>query len=257
MRFTDNASISASAMDDADILAGTDVSDSSDKKFTLGNLGAWFLSTYAGQTLAGAAQTVKAAIDKYALNSYMELGDTIESSSDLNNFVVTGKYSAGTSVATTLVNCPTSVGFSMYVEVFTSTGKKQTLIDNNGATWTRYNISNNTTSWSTWAKEPVAADITAISNKLGVFNRAVSATVSGGSTYDATGLASGVYVAITVRLNHTSLLYDGLFLCTIGATNSHFSTILQPTNLSLSVGGAKISVTNSGTAAFALIIYRV
>lgn len=257
MRFTDNASISTSAMDDADILAGTDVSDGVDKKFTLGNLGAWFLSTYVGQTLAGAAQTVKAAIDKYAMNSYMELGSEIESNSDLNNFIDTGKYSAGTTVAASLTHCPTDVGFSMYVEIFTSAGKKQTLIDNDGATYTRYNIANNTTSWSAWAKQPVATDITAISSKLGPFNRAVSTTVASGTTYNASGLASGLYIAITGRTSHTSVLYDGMFLCSIGSSSSHFSTILQPSNLSLAVSGATITVTNNGTSPFALIIYRV
>lgn len=244
-------------MADADILAGSDVSTSNDKKFTLANLGAWFLSTYAGQMLAGAAQSVKAAIDKYALNSYMELGDGIESNSDLNNFINVGKFSAGTSTVSTLTHCPTSVGFSMYVEIFTAGGKKQTLIDNNGDTYTRTNISNNTTSWTSWAKEPTRAEISAITSQIGVLRRAVSTTVASGATYDATGLASGVYFAITARLNHTSVLYDGLYLCSIGATNSHCSAVLTPSNLTVTVGGATISATNNGTSPFALIIYRV
>lgn len=65
MRFTDNPELNYSNMDGADILAGTDVSVSptADRKFTLAGLAKWLLETYAGSTIAGSAQSIKAAID--------------------------------------------------------------------------------------------------------------------------------------------------------------------------------------------------
>lgn len=63
MRFSDNVELTAANMADADILAGTDVSADADKKFSLAGLGEWFLNRYNGQTLAGASQSVKSAID--------------------------------------------------------------------------------------------------------------------------------------------------------------------------------------------------
>lgn len=278
MRFADNPAMSASGVATNDILVGTDVSDGTDKKITFSNLGKWIISTYAGETIAGDQQPVKfavddlktqvdgiatdiggieTAVDTLSSNSYMDLGTSIASSDDLNLFIDVGKYSASSSVAATLSHCPTTVGFSMYVELFTSSGKKQTVIDNNGDTFTRVNISGNTTSWSAWREIPAESEITAITSQIGVFRRAVSTTVAGGTTYDATGLASGIYIVITARTAHTSTLYDGFFLCSIGGTNSHMSTILAPSNLTVTVGAATITATNNGTAQFALIIYRV
>jgi len=65
MRFTDNASIESSAMMTDDILAGTDVSEGADKKFTLANLGAWFLENFNG-TIGGKSQSVLNAIESKA-----------------------------------------------------------------------------------------------------------------------------------------------------------------------------------------------
>ena len=65
MRFTDNASIESSAMMTDDILAGTDVSEGTDKKFTLANLGAWFLENFNG-TIGGKSQSVLNAIESKA-----------------------------------------------------------------------------------------------------------------------------------------------------------------------------------------------
>lgn len=72
MRFTDNASITSANMASDDILAGTDVSASADKKFSLANIADWLLNKFNGLSLAGSQQTVKSALD--SLNS--NLGDT-------------------------------------------------------------------------------------------------------------------------------------------------------------------------------------
>lgn len=67
MRFTDNAELTAANMTNTDILAGTDVSAQTDKKFSLAGLADWFLNRFAGLSLAGQNQSVKAALD--GLNS--------------------------------------------------------------------------------------------------------------------------------------------------------------------------------------------
>lgn len=64
MRFTDNSELTAANMAGSDILAGTDVSTATDKKFTLSGLAKWFIETYTGSTIGGSAQSVKAAVDK-------------------------------------------------------------------------------------------------------------------------------------------------------------------------------------------------
>lgn len=64
MRFTDNQSLDTASMANLDILAGTDVSSGTDKKFTLANLASWFLGQFNGLSLAGNNQTVQAAIDE-------------------------------------------------------------------------------------------------------------------------------------------------------------------------------------------------
>jgi len=70
MRFTDNAELTAANMANADILAGTDVSASTDKKFTLSGLADWFLNRFTGLSLAGKNQSVKSALDE--LNSTVD-----------------------------------------------------------------------------------------------------------------------------------------------------------------------------------------
>ncbi len=75
MRFTDNAELTSANMANADILAGTDVSASTDKKFTLSGLADWFLNRFTGLSLAGKNQSVKAAIDE--LNSTIALTPTV------------------------------------------------------------------------------------------------------------------------------------------------------------------------------------
>lgn len=67
MRFTDNAELTAENMTNTDILAGTDVSEQTDKKFSLAGLADWFLNRFTGLSLAGKNQSVKAALDE--LNS--------------------------------------------------------------------------------------------------------------------------------------------------------------------------------------------
>lgn len=67
MRFTDNAELTAANMTNTDILAGTDVSEQTDKKFSLAGLADWFLNRFTGLSLAGNNQSVKAALD--GLNS--------------------------------------------------------------------------------------------------------------------------------------------------------------------------------------------
>lgn len=103
MRFTDNAELTAANMTDTDILAGTDVSAQTDKKFSLAGLADWFLNRFTGLSLAGQNQSVKAALD--GLNStmgvlqnqsvYMGAAGTKEIDLTLGQYIVTiGKFNA-------------------------------------------------------------------------------------------------------------------------------------------------------------------
>lgn len=81
-----------------------------------------------------------------------KLGTVIKSNTDLNDVVKEGKYfCAASSVAITLVNCPVTVGFSMYVlkQGGTNRGYMQMIVAN------------------------------PISNKLNIYNRFVSVSTSG------------------------------------------------------------------------------
>lgn len=77
MRFTDNAELTAENMTNTDILAGTDVSEQTDKKFSLAGLADWFLNRFTGLSLAGKNQSVKAALDE--LNSTFDSGTWVPS----------------------------------------------------------------------------------------------------------------------------------------------------------------------------------
>lgn len=120
MRFTDNASITSANMANDDILAGTDVSASADKKFSLANIADWLLNKFNGLSLAGSQQTVKSALD--SLNSNLMHADrgtiAITSGQNLNDFVTVGTYyCSSATVAASLVNCPlANSGFKLVVE---------------------------------------------------------------------------------------------------------------------------------------------
>lgn len=221
------------------------------RKTPLSRLANYVLNKFASLSLAGAAQTVKAAIDavfntveNVKTNSYMELGTTIAKNTNINTIIDVGKYSSTSATAATLTNCPTTVGFSMYVELFTSAGKKQTIIDNNGYTYTRINISNNTTSWTAWTT-------------FGPMNRLINGTITGGTTLTESNLTAGMYLIFTSRSNNTSVAFDTVHLCTVGNSNSHFKAILSATNITVAVSAKTISVTNNGASDCAIIGYRI
>lgn len=72
-------------------------------------------------------------------NSYAETGGEIPDNSDLNLYLTYGKYYARTAVsAATMINCPTSQGFSMYVIRRTASGYTQLIMDNSGRIFLRY-----------------------------------------------------------------------------------------------------------------------
>lgn len=126
MRFTDNAELTAPNMENADILAGTDVSADTDKKFTLEGLAKWIVEYYDGSSLAGNEQTLKDAIDNGGgggggdtpVSWFFTLAaNEIATGADLNSITSIGTYRAsGSAVSSTLQNCPISdQGFVMRV----------------------------------------------------------------------------------------------------------------------------------------------
>lgn len=117
MRFTDNAAITTDNMATDDILAGTDVSASADKKFSLANLANWFLNKFTGLSLAGSQQTVKSALD--SLNSNLIVPPTaarISVNSDLNDYKTEGVFGvASDSDAATIANIPRNASGKLIV----------------------------------------------------------------------------------------------------------------------------------------------
>lgn len=78
-----------------------------------------------------------------------DTGTTISSNTNLNTLTVFGKYYCGNSAtAQTLTNCPTTIGFSMFVERNASTYTRQTIYDNEGNMFIRTLTSGGT--WNAW-----------------------------------------------------------------------------------------------------------
>lgn len=67
----------------------------------------YIMENYNGSTLAGSAQTPKAAIDALNSKNILNLGTSIPANSDLNNYTTFGNYFS--SSASGLTNSPTSV----------------------------------------------------------------------------------------------------------------------------------------------------
>lgn len=221
----------------------------SSKKASFGRLAGYILNKFSGLSLAGASQTVKAAIDKVFTNSYMDVGTTIESATNLNTITTVGKYSARTTTVSSLLNCPTATGFSMYVEVFTTSGKKQTIIDNNGATYTRINISNNTTSWTDWAKQPTASDLTASIAYVTTSSVILRDAASSSGTQVVT-IPSGAVVYIISGLNTgwVHLVYDNGAVQYIGyASSSYISEATSATKILPAIGELSTLTTTAKT----------
>lgn len=132
MKFTDNPEITAANMAASDILAGTDTSAAADRKFTLSGLATWALSIFDGLSLAGAAQTVKAALDGLASRlTTVEAGTNTISKYTVETY--TGTTLAGTAqtvkaavdglVATGSAQVPLSMGgYSATATVFKRAG---------------------------------------------------------------------------------------------------------------------------------------
>lgn len=171
MRFTDNAAITTDNMATDDILAGTDVSASADKKFSLANLANWFLNKFTGLSLAGSQQTVKSALD--SLNSnlmHLDLGVAIPNGADLDSYTTVGTYYCGSaSIAASLSHCPIStVGFKMTI---TQTGYADNYFIQNIKVHNRTDgerifarclTSNNPVKWSDWFMQPIRTEMDAI-----------------------------------------------------------------------------------------------
>lgn len=107
-------------------------------KQTLANIAAYIADTmqYNGlgttdQTIVGAINEVMAAIKKTIYSAYGATAFT--SNTDLNSaqYTAAGKYYGGTSVISTLANCPASVGFMM--EVYNATGTNMQGMDSAGS----------------------------------------------------------------------------------------------------------------------------
>lgn len=152
MRFTDNAAITTDNMATDDILAGTDVSASADKKFSLANLANWFLNKFTGLSLAGSQQTVKSALD--SLNSNLTDFAGWRTGGSFNNYRRTGLFMLNnateaptTSVTTYALIVVTSAPITSGTD--SSTAKQIAFTVNGIGWWTRQYVGGN---WSAWTQ---------------------------------------------------------------------------------------------------------
>ena len=137
------------------------------------------IEQYSASTLAGSAQSVKAALDGLAQKSLpTEIAPrtTIASGDDLNAYTSPGIYRCATaSIAASLSNCPISnVGFNLdvaqlynvafaYQRITTSTGTTGTA----GVEVYERFINVRDSIYGTWKKLPTRAEVNALSSNLG------------------------------------------------------------------------------------------
>lgn len=152
------------------------------------------IEQYAASTLAGSAQSVKAALDgigelAYAVN-YKGMG-RIAQNDDLNSYTTPGSYVAtSTGITTSLTNCPiNNSGFSLHVESVAG-GKGQLLIQtikrtssNIGEVYLRTYTGS---VWGAWEKVPTRAEVDALNSKFdGNSIQFVNMSGSSGNTNNA------------------------------------------------------------------------
>lgn len=132
------------------------------------------IEQYNASTLAGSAQSVKAALDgigelAYAVN-YKGMG-RIAQNDDLNSYTTPGSYVAtSTGITTSLTNCPiNNSGFSLHVEsVAGGTGQLliQTIKRTSSNIGEVYLRTYTGSVWGAWEKVPTRAEVDALNSNL-------------------------------------------------------------------------------------------
>lgn len=104
---------------------------------------------------------------------YFGRGDRIPRNTDLNDYVIQGKYHcSSSSVASTLLNVPYKAsGFTLYVTSQTWLGLRQETIYSTGDKFERI-YDNNTASWTNWKKIIIAGDVDNVDKTTSVPNSA-------------------------------------------------------------------------------------
>lgn len=177
MRFTDNASITSANMANDDILAGTDVSASADKKFSLANIADWLLNKFNGLSLAGSSQTVKSALD--SLNSnlshfVMPSNNAIPSGTTVEQYADTlekGFYIVCTTATSTALaqGMPIASPFTIYITVYSKQEHIQMIAESFNPS---ASISGDTLyikrkyggTWHDWVKMPTRSEIDSLNS---------------------------------------------------------------------------------------------
>ena len=105
------------------------------------------IEVYTGSTLAGSAQSVKSAIDR---SQRVTTGTILTSGTDLMTLGI-GEYAADSaSVASTLINCPTSNNFKLTIFNRTTARKTMILVELNGIIWLRSQTGDSV--WTEWQR---------------------------------------------------------------------------------------------------------
>ena len=143
-------------------------SDTVTNKIDYAELAKQIVTEYNAQTLAGTAQSVKAALDTIGAN-YKNLGATtaIPSNSDLNNYTTPGSYSAQSdAIAATITNAPITRAFTLDVENalgISSSAWRRQIVRASASPDDVYQRFTGGNTWSDWKKVPTRTEMDAVS----------------------------------------------------------------------------------------------
>ena len=152
-----------------------DNSESSEtEKIDYAALAAAIIAQYNGQTLAGSAQTVKAAIDGIAADyEDLNVATEIPANSDLDDYKTPGSYTASSNnIAASISNTPDGVNRAFRLDVInalgTSSGKwrqqRLLLSATAGRVYWRYYSGSN---WGQWFQLPTRGEIDSAMKSIG------------------------------------------------------------------------------------------
>jgi len=169
-------------------------------------------------------QIVPVTNNLYAMNGFAEGAQNMASGDDLNNYTDVGRYEANpNSLAATLLNCPTSVSFSMDIKRINSTQYFYMITDYNGDVYVRrnhiYSDANHFTDWLCLTK---GQDITITKNTSYIANDSLKAVYSSGilSVYGYFKISGAVPGSTRLFTFSNVKLKEHNYYFLIGADNS-------------------------------------
>lgn len=217
------------------------------------------IEQYNASTLAGTAQSVKAALDglmQKSLPTEIAPRTTIASGDDLNAYISPGIYKCATaSIAASLSNCPISnVGFNLdVVQLYNVAFAYQKITASTGTTaaavvevYERF-INVRDSMYGTWKKVPTREEVDALSTSLGNFT-CTREVISGASTQTYTLTHSHMYLVTVARGSNASAETAGIYIVTAYNGSGLCKTISASSAATVSVNKTTLTITTTMTS---------